>query len=303
MKIFVTIIILISSALAGAQVPPAPVLAYPADGARDVSPYATLKWKQTQRAEAYHVQIATDLGFTALFREDSAVADTLLKMNRLADSTSYYWRVRARNAAGFGPFSKTRLLTSLPPLGAGPVIMSPIDFAQEVPLTVPLSWEPFEGADRYHVQVSLVTNFATVVVDDPQVKGTSRTVGPLKEGTEYFWHVRAVGAAIPNQMTAWTKGRFYTAGPASLADPSRAGRGLAARALPGRGVEAVFALAAPGRVKVSVIGLDGRRGTFERSLGAGAHRAEVLPAGTPAGVYLLGLEAAGRRESARITVP
>ena len=100
MKIVTTIILGIT-AWAGAQTLPAPVLAYPADGAKDVTVYATLKWKKVAGATGYHAQIATDLGFTAMFLEDSVLADTSIKMNKFADSTSYYWRVRTRNAAGF----------------------------------------------------------------------------------------------------------------------------------------------------------------------------------------------------------
>lgn len=215
------------AAMAAAQVPIAPVLAYPADGAKDVSVYATLKWKKTAGAVTYHVQIATDLAFTApLFLEDSAVADTAIKMNKFADSTSYYWKVRAKGAGGYGPFSKTRLLTSTPPLGLGPVLTAPADYAGDIPTSVDLAWEAFPGATGYHVQISTETNFATILKEDVAVKATTWKIDGLKEGTQYFWHVRALSPDFPGDKTAWTKARFLTVSAVGIL--ARHGRSLKA---------------------------------------------------------------------------
>lgn len=305
MKI-VTSIILFVAGWAAAQSLPAPVLAYPADGAKDVTVYATLKWKRVAGATAYHVQIATDLGFSAMFREDSALADTALKMNRFADSTAYYWRVRARNQDGFGPFSKTRLLTSQPPLGAGPLITSPPDYSLDVPVTAELAWEAFPGAASYHLQVSLVTNFATLVMDDSIIKGTAKTIGPLGEGVQYFWHVRALGPAIPGLKTAWTKGTFFTAagvGTSRFSGPSRPG--FSVRAAPGGGAGLEFTLAARSAARITLADLEGRTlaTVLEGVLEPGVHRTRALAPGGAPGVYLIRMDAAGKRQVARVFLP
>lgn len=305
MKI-VTSIILCITAWAGAQGLPAPVLAYPADGAKDVTVYATLKWKKVAGATAYHVQIATDLGFAAMFREDSALADTAIKMNKFADSTAYYWRVRARNDGGFGPFSKTRLLTSQPPLGLGPLISNPPDYSLDLPTTVQLAWEAFPGAASYHLQVSLVTNFATLVMDDSLLKGTTKTLGPLNAGVQYFWHVRALGPTLPGLKTAWSKGTFFTAGEAGTAGhASRFRPGFSIRAAPGGGVEVDFSLAARSAARITVANLEGRTlaTAVEGVLEAGAHRTRALAPGDAPGIYLIRMEAAGQRLVGRVFLP
>jgi hypothetical protein len=299
----VTLIISLSVAGALAQAPAAPVLAYPADGAKDFSLYGTLKWKKTAGATGYHLQVAIDLGFTDFFMDDSAVADTAVKMPRLADSVTYYWRARARNASGFGPFSKGRSFTTTPPLELGPTLSAPPDYAGDIPTTVDLAWEAFPGATSYHVQVSTANNFATIDKQDT-VTGTTWKVAGLSESTEYFWHVRALGPSLPGEKTAWTKARFLTAGSLSLPGAVAAsGRAFRASVVAGR-VEATFHLAAASPARITVSDWTGRRveALDLGLLGPGGHRVEILR-DRPAGVYLARFEAGGVSRTARFVLP
>lgn len=302
----VTLIISLTALGSLAQVPPAPVLAYPSDGAKDFSVYGTLKWKKTAGATGYHVQVAIDLGFTDFFLNDSAAADTAVKMTRLADSLNYYWRVRAKGAAGFGAFSKARLFTTTPPLELGPTLTAPPDYAGDVPTAVDLAWEAFPGATGYHVQVSTATNFATIAKQDT-VTGTTWKVDGLSESTEYFWHVRALGATLPGGKTAWTKARFLTVGGVFLFRDGRnvaaTGRDLRVHALAGR-AEAAFTISAPSRARLMASDWTGRL-VESRDLGLllpGGQRVEILP-GRPAGVYFVKVEAEGMERTTRFVLP
>ena len=214
---------LAAAATARAQAPAAPIPAYPSDLAQNITVYATLKWKKTSGAATYHVQLDTTAGFAAPLVQDSAVADTSLKMTRLADSTKYWWRVRAANASGFGPWSKLRAFTTTPPLVAGPVLVAPEYFATGVAKSPTLIWNAFPEAKGYTLQVSLTGNFDSLLFTKTDVMDTTWKLSGLDMDVTYYWHVRANTSPV---YTAWTKGAFTTGLPAALGR-ARSGSGPA----------------------------------------------------------------------------
>ncbi len=65
-----------------------------------------LKWQKVPHGAMYHLQVATDVGFSQLVHErETALAEA--KVGNLSRKTDYYWRVRAVNALGPGPWSQT----------------------------------------------------------------------------------------------------------------------------------------------------------------------------------------------------
>jgi hypothetical protein len=60
----------------------------------------------------YWFEISLDSLFN-LTRVDSASADTTAVMYSLTQGATYYWRVRAGNLDGWGPFTETRHFTAL----------------------------------------------------------------------------------------------------------------------------------------------------------------------------------------------
>jgi hypothetical protein len=219
---FLSALLLTAAAWAAAQAPVAPVPAFPADKAKNISIYTNLKWKKTAGATGYHVQLATDSAFAAPVFEDSTLVDTLVQMRKIADSTVFYWRVRAGNASGFGPYSKIRSFTTQPPLGEGPATVAPENYAVGVALAPTLVWNAFPGAKSYGIQVSLASNFSSILFEDTGVADTTRKLPALEKGTTYYWHVRANTTPV---KTGWTKATFMTmtdppSDPASLTAPA-----------------------------------------------------------------------------------
>lgn len=210
--------VLTLAAAASAQAPAAPVLAYPSDKAINITVFATLKWRALAGATAFHVQVDTADGFAAPLIQDSAVADTSLKMARLSDSTRYWWRVRAANASGFGAWSKIRSFTTNPVLAAGPALVSPEYFAEGVPRSPTLVWRSHPGAKGYTLQLSQQNNFSVLDFTKADIADTSFTVPALDPDVTYYWHVRANTTPV---YTAWTKGAFTTAASTALRAGSR----------------------------------------------------------------------------------
>jgi hypothetical protein len=95
------------------DVPGAPVLTAPADGATVSSP-PTLTWT-APGATTYQIQIGTNswLG-TKVVDTTVTGAPNFTPSTNLAANTYYYWRVRATNGAGTGLWSVTQSFYTVP---------------------------------------------------------------------------------------------------------------------------------------------------------------------------------------------
>jgi carboxypeptidase T len=87
-------------------VPPlAPSLSSPADGSTSLPSTVVLRWHVTGGAAAYRIQVSADSLFSTLVINDSSATDTSRMVQGLSAGVTYFWRVRARNGAGYGPSS------------------------------------------------------------------------------------------------------------------------------------------------------------------------------------------------------
>ncbi len=87
------------------SLPGAPILLSPADGAVDLNRSVTFTWQIDENADEYHFQLATDSGIDSLVIEEIALTDSTTTGDSLIAGSQYFWRVRAKNSHGWGPFS------------------------------------------------------------------------------------------------------------------------------------------------------------------------------------------------------
>jgi hypothetical protein len=103
-----------SSIVSGHTPPTVPLLVLPADGAIDQPVSITLVWNSAASfIDRYLVEVSASSAMTNLVVKDSAVADTARLLTSLANKTTYYWRVKAHNFAGWGNYSTTRHLVTI----------------------------------------------------------------------------------------------------------------------------------------------------------------------------------------------
>jgi photosystem II stability/assembly factor-like uncharacterized protein len=95
--------------------PVTPVLLSPAQDSFGAPLLPTLSWAAVSGASAYRLQVATDSAFTAMEVNDSTLTTPSRAAGPLAHSTTYYWRVNARNASGTSAYSGIRRFTTLAP--------------------------------------------------------------------------------------------------------------------------------------------------------------------------------------------
>jgi len=86
--------------------PNAPTLTSPASGATSVSTTPALTWNTVAAATTYRVEVSTTSTFAKLAVDDSTLtAATKTVTTALNSTTTYYWRVNAKNASGTSSWS------------------------------------------------------------------------------------------------------------------------------------------------------------------------------------------------------
>lgn len=188
--------VILTSPIDSVSIPVSPVLNTPAQNATGVSLSTALTWLASSGAISYRVQLSTDTTFTTTILDDSIVTGTSRFIGSLAYNTVYYWRVNAKNAAGTSSWSNARSFTTLVLAAPStPVLNTPAQNATGIPITTTLTWVASTNADSYQVQLSMDSTFATTMVNDSTIAGTSRVIGPLADSTVYYWRVNAKNAS------------------------------------------------------------------------------------------------------------
>ena len=89
----------------------APALVFPLDSHRQMTDSIKVVWRASAPAvDKYWVDLAVDSAFVFVVT-DQNVTDTTKWFRSLLPNQAYYWRVKAHNAGGWGPFSVARKFT------------------------------------------------------------------------------------------------------------------------------------------------------------------------------------------------
>jgi len=97
----------------GCPLPSAPSPLSPPNGATGVSTTPTLDWSDVTGATSYDVQVCRDSGCTDVVRSQMGLTASQWTVSpALNNGTTYYWRARAVNSCGAGPWSETWSFTT-----------------------------------------------------------------------------------------------------------------------------------------------------------------------------------------------
>jgi hypothetical protein len=172
--------------------PPAtPALVSPASGAADQTVSLRLAWNNVSTVVNYHVQVATDTGFTKLFMQDSTLTDSLKSIIGLLNSTTYYWRVRALNAGGGSAWSDTRTFSTISAASGVPKLVSPVSMSVDQPLSLSFNWNKVSIAVSYGFQIATDTGFTNLLAQDTALTDSLKAINGLFANKTYYWRVRA----------------------------------------------------------------------------------------------------------------
>ncbi len=170
-------------------VPAQPVLVTPSNGAINVPGTVTCQWNGIPGATRYHLQVARDSLFGAILLDDSVVTGSSRAVSFPGTFTRYFWRVRALNIGGSGPFSD---IWSFRTVIGVPLLSGPASGATHILQGSTLRWGNVTGAGRYRVQIASDPAFSAVVRDAPEVTDTLYKPEALDGFTRYYWRVSAL---------------------------------------------------------------------------------------------------------------
>jgi Zn-dependent metalloprotease len=185
-----------------------PVLGTPVNSSLTTNFKPKLDWYNTDNADHYELEVATDAAFTHLIfsKQDVSVSEYTFT-TALPANTRYYWRVRAVNQINAPSAWSTAwyFRTALTP----PSIEAPANGSTPDSLRPPFSWTVSPGADSYSLVISTFSNFSSPLVD---LTGNSTAYTPtvdLPANVPIYWRVRANGA----NTSAWTSASFTSPNP------------------------------------------------------------------------------------------
>jgi len=95
------------------SLPSVPQLVAPALNLANQPTSITLSWNKITNAEKYFAQLSETNSFSTITISDSTSADTSKEIAGLENNTKYYWRVRAKNSAGYGNWSDTGIFSTV----------------------------------------------------------------------------------------------------------------------------------------------------------------------------------------------
>jgi hypothetical protein len=286
--------------------PAAVSLSAPANNAVNQPVDTRLRWAAAAAATRYEIQVATDSAFGSITHTDQNVAGTIDTALGLAGATQYYWRVRAINSAGAGPWSQIWVFTTALPLPAAVVLVSPASGSTVSGTSAELVWSAAVPAvDRYRVDLGPSATF-TSWSSDTSITGTSTTLSGLEPGRTYWWRVKAHNGA---GWGAFSEARSFIVPTTTSAPYESDERSLSHRVAPNPAVDRVtlrYTLAHGGQATIAIIDDRGLTLTIvhDNQDGPGERQQTIDLSSLPQGVYAVRIVSStdGAVQTARVTV-
>jgi len=188
----------------------------------------TFRWDSVALAQNYHIELGTDSLFkSAIAKNDSGIKLTYFAFGVLKDSSTYYWRVQAKNAKGVGPWSPTQAFSV--GLSPSPVtLISPANAATVGDSEVTFLWHTAnKGVQSYSIVVSSKKAMTDTIWSDMlYVPNDTTDVGPASNfqvGQTYYWTAYAYndfGWGRPSAPNSFTFASSSVASSTSAMEPA-----------------------------------------------------------------------------------
>jgi hypothetical protein len=191
--------------------PPAvPVLSLPPNSSKDNPTTLNLSWEPAENALSYDFQMAKTSGFfaTDILMDTSNITKDTIKLKNLKTNTTYFWKVRSKNAGGLSVWSTIWKFTTIAGKPSSVVLQSPTNSINLIPPGYPpqisCTWLAASLAFSYQIQVSLSDSFKTLAFEKTGITGLTQEITGLTF-EKYYWRVRAVNTEGTSEWsTIWS---------------------------------------------------------------------------------------------------
>ncbi|MGV3598778.1 MAG: T9SS type A sorting domain-containing protein [Bacteroidota bacterium] len=181
------------------NLPLPPALLKPTNSFKNTPVFPDFIWANVPRATNFQIQLSTTQGFN-----DTLLLDSILNSGKnvleysfdtLKIGTTYYWRMRSENEAGWGVWSNVFNFESsfFPP--TKPRLLSPADGSVNQYLTPTFDWTTSDQTTRYRIVIATDHELTSIVYSDSSDKNSvlwfqdnNRLLNP---STTYHWAVAA----------------------------------------------------------------------------------------------------------------
>jgi hypothetical protein len=193
----------------------APSLVSPANSETGVSSTPDFDWDASTGGTApltYEIKVDDDILFLMPNVDVTSISDSNYSYSTgLTPATTYYWKVRAKDAcATYSSWATTHSFTTASL--TSPTFTLPTAGTAMTTATPTFSWSASTGGSgtyTYELQVSLLNTFATNVVDATGIATTSYTMTSNLTPDTYYARLRAKDSL--NNYSAWTSTVSFTA--------------------------------------------------------------------------------------------
>jgi len=176
--------------------PGSPMLIEPPNNKDSLLENVTIRWQAGDACtKSYFYHVSQSISFTDTVAIGSTNATEVLLTN-LRGNVYYYWRVKASNYLGDGPWSETWRFHTIRSKPDVPVLLYPPNGAGDMPSCITFTWDSAAFADSYRLQVAFDSVFTNLFFNDstiPRQIGVrpSKQVCGLLNSRTYYWRVNA----------------------------------------------------------------------------------------------------------------
>ena len=164
----------------------APLLSIPANDTIDILLQTIFSWSDLSLKSKYlSIGNRCRFNFADMIYNDSTILNDSIIINQLADSTLYYWRVRAKIYDAYGAWSNVWHFRTI---AKTPRLIYPVNNTNNISANINFKWSEASKAAKYILQVSTDSLFGSNVVVNEETIETSREVS-LNSNTKYYWRV------------------------------------------------------------------------------------------------------------------
>ncbi|MBI5647816.1 MAG: hypothetical protein HY962_12880, partial [Ignavibacteriae bacterium] len=173
--------------------PRAPSLSFPPDGSDSLAAGILFRWNQEPDGRTYAIDVAFDSSMTSIAAKADNLPGTEYLFHPDPVERTYYWRVRATNPDGTGPWSPVWRFTTAPYTGA-PTLVYPVHGATVFSNGIYVRWTaPKKWRRAVNTYLSIDSTFTSGLVSQTTSStGDSIAFRNLESNVRYYWKVRCL---------------------------------------------------------------------------------------------------------------